>query len=66
MEFVVVDPYYEKACSTDEIDPGWPEYVEWTSCFIKGDPRQHDLTELFAESVREGIEEKVKEYYREP
>ena len=66
MTFVFENPTYYKAAAATFDDPGWPENLEYTRLYLKGDPNKNDLTELFEEKSRCLLEEKVMQQFREP
>ena len=66
MTFVFENPTYYKASAATCDDQGWPESLEYTRLYLKGDPNKNDLTELFEEKSRYMLEEKVMRQFREP
>ena len=66
MTFVFENPSYFKAAPATFDDPGWPETIEYTKLYIKDDPKQNDLTDLFEAKSLYLLEEKVMQQFRDP
>ena len=64
MTFVFVNPVYSKPEPATLEYPGAPGSLEWDNLYLKGDPKENDLTDLFEEQALGVLEEKLLDQCR--